>query len=79
VTNVDFTSPQLSAGGHNIGIFYADRENTGAFLSLTLLSTDVVISPGVPETSTWAMMLLGFAGLGFMAYRRKSRLALMAA
>jgi len=27
----------------------------------------------VPEPSTWAMMLLGFAGVGFMAYRRKSR------
>jgi PEP-CTERM motif len=26
---------------------------------------------GVPEPSTWAMMLLGFAGVGFMAYRRK--------
>jgi hypothetical protein len=25
----------------------------------------------VPEASTWAMMLLGFAGVGFMAYRRK--------
>jgi hypothetical protein len=24
-----------------------------------------------PEPSTWAMMLLGFAGVGFMAYRRK--------
>jgi hypothetical protein len=33
---------------------------------------------GVPEPSTWAMMLLGFAGIGFMAYRRKSKLALMA-
>ncbi len=33
----------------------------------------------VPEPSTWAMLLLGFAGLGFMAYRRKSKLALMAA
>jgi hypothetical protein len=26
---------------------------------------------GVPEPSTWAMMILGFCGLGFMAYRRK--------
>ena len=26
--------------------------------------------PPVPETSTWAMMLLGFAGLGFTAFRR---------
>jgi len=25
----------------------------------------------VPEPSTWAMMLLGFAGVGFMTYRRK--------
>ena len=37
------------------------------------------INPGVPEPSTWAMMILGFAGVGFMAYRRKSKPALMAA
>jgi hypothetical protein len=29
------------------------------------------ISAAVPEPSTWAMMLLGFGGLGFMAYRKK--------
>jgi len=33
----------------------------------------------VPEPSTWAMMILGFAGIGFMAYRRKAKPALMAA
>jgi len=33
----------------------------------------------VPEPSTWAMMILGFVGVGFMAYRRKSKPALMAA
>jgi CHRD domain/PEP-CTERM motif len=33
----------------------------------------------VPEPSTWAMMILGFAGIGFMAFRRKSKPALMAA
>lgn len=27
----------------------------------------------VPEPSTWAMMILGFAGIGFMAFRRKSK------
>jgi hypothetical protein len=26
----------------------------------------------VPELSTWAMMLLGFAGIGFLAYRNRS-------
>jgi PEP-CTERM motif len=36
------------------------------------------IAPAVPEPSTWVMMILGFAGVGFMAYRRKSKPALMA-
>jgi hypothetical protein len=26
----------------------------------------------VPESSTWAMMILGFMGIGFLAYRRKT-------
>jgi outer membrane lipase/esterase len=30
---------------------------------------------GVPEPSTWALMLLGFGGVGFVAYRRKSKQA----
>jgi hypothetical protein len=29
------------------------------------------VAGAVPEPSTWAMMILGFAGVGFMAYRRK--------
>jgi PEP-CTERM motif len=29
------------------------------------------IASAVPEPSTWAMMILGFFGIGFMAYRRK--------
>jgi len=33
----------------------------------------------VPEPSTWAMLILGFAGIGFMAYRRKSQPAALAA
>jgi hypothetical protein len=27
----------------------------------------------VPEASTWAMMILGFMGVGFLAYRRRGR------
>jgi hypothetical protein len=30
----------------------------------------------VPEPSTWAMMILGFAGLGFTTYRRRKSAAL---
>jgi hypothetical protein len=31
------------------------------------------LAPAVPEPATWAMMLLGFAGIGFMAYGRKNK------
>jgi hypothetical protein len=34
-----------------------------------------VADNAVPEPSTWAMMLIGFAGLGYSAYRRRSRVA----
>jgi PEP-CTERM motif len=47
-------------------------------LSLEFSSGIVNISP-VPEPSTWAMMILGFAGVGFMAYRRKDKMRLTAA
>lgn len=40
----------------------------------------VVVGPGIPEPSTWAMMLIGFAGLGFAGYRSsKKRSAALAA
>jgi len=29
------------------------------------------ITAAVPEPATWAMMIFGFTGVGFMAYRRK--------
>jgi hypothetical protein len=37
------------------------------------------LAAGAPEPSTWAMMLIGFAGLGFTAYRRTRKAALAAA
>ena len=33
----------------------------------------------VPEPSTWAMLLLGFMGIGYMAYRKKNQMAFNAA
>ena len=44
-----------------------------AFLGDTLTSV-----AAVPEATTWAMMLLGFAGIGFMAYRRRKAVAIAA-
>jgi hypothetical protein len=51
--------------------FYND--NLGSFTVNVNLTS---VTPGVPEPSTWAMLLLGFA---FMAHRRKAKQALMAA
>lgn len=31
------------------------------------------ITAGVPEVSTWIMMILGFAGLGFVTWRRNAK------
>jgi len=52
----------------------AGQQNTSVALTGTIESV-----AAVPEPSTWAMMILGFAGVSFMAYRRKSKPALMAA
>ena len=48
----------------------------------TSASADAVIGfvgTPVPEPSTWAMMLLGFAGFGFLGYRSKVRTGTLAA
>jgi hypothetical protein len=39
----------------------------------TNISLTITQVAAVPEPSTWAMMILGFAGIGFMAYRRRSQ------
>jgi hypothetical protein len=43
-----------------------------ALIRITYDYTPTAIA-AVPEPSTWAMMILGFAGVGFMAYRRKNK------
>jgi hypothetical protein len=41
-------------------------------------ATSLVISTDVPEPSTWAMRLIGFAAIGFAGYRRSRRVNFMA-
>ena len=61
-------------GGTNTALIYGDYYFTEALLRLqNVLDGEpgwVLYSPTVPEPSTWAMMLLGFAGLGFAGIRR---------
>jgi hypothetical protein len=36
-------------------------------------------APAVPEPATWAMTILGFASVGYLAYRRRNRTAALTA
>jgi hypothetical protein len=48
-------------------LFLAYGSEPGSFITLDGVS---LISLPLPEPSTWAMMLLGFVGLGYAGYRR---------
>jgi hypothetical protein len=43
----------------------------GSFTSQLNVYAD--FTAAVPEPSTWAMMIIGFAGVGFLAYRRRNQ------
>jgi hypothetical protein len=59
-------------GSNTVEVFFADRHTVQAALTF---DADVTLTPSVPEASTWAMMLTGFAGLGFAALRRGRKTA----
>jgi hypothetical protein len=72
--NMPFTYTVTPAnGGYGQGqvMLGIDPVNGAGYL-IDLVPTTVTVSvPGaVPEPSTWAMMLIGLAGLGFTTYRR---------
>jgi len=56
------------------------REQGAGFVDQITIS-DVALGStnAVPEPSTWAMMILGFVDLGFIAYRRRNEPTLTAA
>jgi hypothetical protein len=43
--------------------------SAGGFVNLKII--DFGFATAVPEPSTWAMLIIGFAGVGFLAYRRR--------
>ena len=56
----------------NFNTFGTDLITKAVFTSTQAAFEIDSITTGVPEPTTWAMMLLGFAGLGFLGYRRSS-------
>jgi hypothetical protein len=64
IAHQTFISCSVFEGGGSCDIGFFPNENI-AF---------VASSAPVPEPATWAMMLAGFAGLGFLGYRQSRRL-----
>jgi hypothetical protein len=67
----------LTIDGH---LFGGEAGDNFQFVSNAFIAQPA-LAAAVPEPSTWAMMLIGFAGVGFAAYRRtkKNTTALVAA
>ena len=82
--SVNYNNPDdtLIVGGNS---FVVDGVKV-ALSTLTLTGPAYSVESGlltasvsaVPETSTWAMMLLGFAGLGFASYRSSRKSGILA-
>lgn len=62
----------ISSHGRQYSSATATETDLGYQIYLDLPEGLTIAAP-VPEPSTWAMLLLGFAGIGFMAYRRRSQ------
>jgi hypothetical protein len=73
-TSLFLPSTSLSA---LFGSFSPQIDPTLTFVMSDTIRSDnsgsFTVSSAVPEPSTWAMMILGFAGLGFLAWRRNNQ------
>src|SRR6185437_980885 len=68
-SNMDYCSVGGPPDPNFVNIYSSQETNWGWGLSL--------MAP-VPEPSTWAMLLIGFVGIGFMLYRRRRALVTVA-
>ena len=65
---------RINANGAVTGYYFSTTNDTDLGFIATPKSAAVSIAPtavvAAPETSTWAMLLAGFAGLALAGYRR---------
>jgi hypothetical protein len=75
VSAAPVTTSVLAPGDYALTLFYTDRHTTGAGLYFSVDTSNVSVGAptAAPEPSTWAMMLLGFAGLGYAGWRSKGK------
>jgi hypothetical protein len=69
---LDFTT-NLTAGQHTLQLQATRIFAPGAGVTSQYFdNVSLDVEAAVPEPSTWAMLILGFVGVGFMAYRRRN-------
>ena len=73
-----FADVTITGGGNISGSLFAASFSGGGELHNDNLFSGALPPTGVPEPSTWAMMLAGFAGLGFVGFRRSRKQAIAA-
>lgn len=78
--NLHVQSPGGAPGSHYLEMFGGNGYRIGTVGNANLVNyanfsigAPIEAVAAVPELSTWAMMLLGFAGIAFMAHRRTSK------
>jgi hypothetical protein len=78
LVSIDFSPETFKLANGSMLTLSVDDMLIGNFLRPTTeeLKGTITMTAAVPEPSTWAMMILGFFGVGFMAYRKKNGLAL---
>jgi len=64
---------QTSTDCNGYVTFTSDTPFTKVELSSSSNSFEITNISAVPEPTTWAMMILGFLGLGFLGYRKSSK------
>jgi hypothetical protein len=72
----------LFSNGVGFGINPTDTNVFGVVVATPAAAVDYVgngVAASTPEPSTWAMMVLGFAGVGFVGYRKSRKAVAVAA
>jgi hypothetical protein len=78
LNDVVLASSATTGSGYTFGIYNvgSNQYQNGLFgpgSTPNFYNYNVPMTLGVPEPATWAMIILGFAGVGFMAYRKKGK------
>ncbi|MBN8986941.1 MAG: NF038129 family PEP-CTERM protein [Rhizobiales bacterium] len=78
-TNFQLFPTTDPSGADVLFLLTIDGITPGGHLDVySAVGNEVTIAVAVPELSTWAMIIVGFGGIGFAALRRKSSLAMVA-